>query len=503
MNRRTGCVNRRILWLVPFVVGLAVYHLSEQRLIETMAAGIGILVFAAVVRRPVVALISLIVFLPLEQVGLALLYAYALPATAARAAGFWKELMAAAVLASATWAVYRSRRRLDGVDRAVLVYLAVVTLFLLLPHLLTPGAPSSLHVRLLAWRADCGYALVFLAARHAPVPARARQVFVKTLTLMGAVLIAFAFYQRVDPYGFEHLVIDTAKVPNYLVSILHEPAAQVPGSIQYVVPTGLRRATSLLLSPFDLGDYMILVIAFLAQKVSRADKSAWTLAVLLGALAVTYLTKVRADLLVALAVVALSVLPSPAKTARGRATLVVAVGLAIVVALPNLTGSRLLGGQSAVSSNRDHVTELSRAISTIEHAPLGLGLGYQPATVSRFQLLSGQGVNIASGISEIQVINELGIEGLLPWLAMFATLLVELRRRRSDPDPFVSGAGIALLALLVAAQGHPVFSAYPAPWTLMAAVGLALNGPRPKRAAPVASREDALPDPVGQLQVQA
>src|SRR5581483_7497076 len=117
--------------------------------IEALAALLLIAFFAA---RPYASLAVLLVYVPLQPDFLPLLLRLGGPAPAVRALGAAMEILVPALVVAA----FRARPRpapLDRVDKIALGYIAVVTVYVVVPYVL-PGvlAAVPLNVRLLAWR---------------------------------------------------------------------------------------------------------------------------------------------------------------------------------------------------------------------------------------------------------------------------------------------------------------------------------------------------------------
>jgi hypothetical protein len=261
----------------------------------------------------------------------------------------------------------------------------------------------------------------------------------------------------------------------YQLNVLHNTPAEVVNSLAYLVNQHPLRVSSIFLSPFDMGDFLVLVVALVAERISR-DRRSWTNYLLLGgSIAALFASRVRADSLAALVVLGLAVLPSPPRPVTARIRLIAAIAIGAAIIIPSLGGTRFVGAQGGNASNQGHIREITNGIHAMVDHPLGLGIGVQPATANRF-LLSGNQIGLYTTDNSItQVGDELGFQALLPWLGFLIAAGVALRRRARGHDPLVAGAGLALIGILIAGQYHHVFLTYPVPWTLWAAIGLALR----------------------------
>jgi hypothetical protein len=229
-----------------------------------------------------------------------------------------------------------------------------------------------------------------------------------------------------------------------------------------------------------MADYLLLVVGITAARIIRDHRSAWNWALLAGTVAVLFFSRVRADSLGALLVLGVAVLPAPRRPVEARIRLILGLVIGAAIIVPSLGGTRFVGAQGGSQSNHGHVGEFIHGVSVAVSHPLGLGLGDQAATATKYQAETGlpPSTLISSG-SVAQVSDELGIQALIPWLLTMGFIFYELRRRARGPDDLVTGVGLGLLGLFIAAQFHHAFITYPGPWTFFAAIGLALPGAKP------------------------
>lgn len=478
----TGSVRRSgpgwtawLPWLTPLAVALAVANLSEKRIEDAIAAGLGLLLLAWVYRHPGISLSLLAVLVAIQGVAFGFLYSLHVPVFALRAGGALKDLLGIGILLAAIVNLHRSRgRRLDAIDKLALAYVAVTAAYLLLPGLFAPMSPPKWSTRLLAWRLDDGYVLLFLALRHAPISRRARRWFVGVVLGLGAVIAGFAAYQYVSPGGFENLIVNTWRQAAYEQNVLHSSPATIASTLQYVTNTTSHvHIGSILLSPFDMADYLVIVAAILIERLVRGVRH-WSLFVLLGGMVFAlFVSEVRADAVALLVILVVAMLPAPGRTvvARWGLALIVLIGAALVI--PALSGTRFVGGGTGSVSVHQHVRELSTGLNEFGQHPLGVGLGNNPVTSNRF-INPGSGA-FTSDNSILQVGDELGILALVFWLPFVIGSLLGLFRRARLPDASAAASGLALLGVLVAGMFHHVFLNFSTAWTLWALVGLGLS----------------------------
>jgi hypothetical protein len=156
--------------------------------------------------------------------------------------------------------------------------------------------------------------------------------------------------------------------------------------------------------------------------------------------------------------------------------------VAAVLIVPSLGGSRFTNGQGGAASNKGHMTELRAGVAEISRTPLGMGIGNVAGVGDRVVLSSSQQGAFTTDNSVLQVGTELGVQALLPWLIMVILTWRALSRASRRGDALTGGVRLALLGILVAGLYHHVFLNFPLPWTLWAAVGLALKWPTPPNA---------------------
>jgi hypothetical protein len=467
-------------WLLPVFVALAVWNLSASRLTDALVVMVGIPVLIFLVKRPGASLITLVIFLPLELIGFSLLLRWHVPAKVLRQAGSIKELLVLAVVIAGIQQIRRTGRHLDRIDAAVLIYVAVVSIYLVVPHLFSSLAPSDWSTRILAWRSDAVYPLLFFGARHAPIAPHVKERYLKFILVMGAIAGLLAVYQRIDATAWQTFILHTANVPAYELNVLRLNDAQIGTNLAYIFNLSPLRTSSIFLSPFDMADFLLLVIAVAGVRISTNRRGFLSYFALAAALAGIFFSRSRSDGLAALVILLLIALPTSRNPVQGRMKLVGALVLAAVLVVPALGGSRFVGAQGGSKSAAGHVTEIQSGFRVLINFPLGVGLGDNPATATRFTSITARQANpnfITDNLA-LQVGDELGFQALLPWLLALGLILWELRRRGGLGDPFAATLGFGLLGIVIAGIYHQVFLTFPVPWTLWAGLGLACSANR-------------------------
>jgi hypothetical protein len=474
--------SQRWVWLLPVAVLYAMVHEPTGRILHITAAIIALGVISWAVQRPGSALIALLIFLPLQTVGFGFLVRAGVPSAILRPAGGLKELLGGSIVLSALHAIHvgrtrlGARRQLDAIDKVLLGYVAVVTIYLVFPHLFTTFPVSNrLSVRLLAWRADCGYVLLFFGVRHAPIPPAARKRFIQVFIGLAGLTVALGFYQWLAPTSWSRLILVTGRQVQYQTTVLGNDPATVTRDLGYLTNFNPLRISSIFLSPFDMADFLLIALAVAIERIARNFRSRASyvlVAVILGAL---FESRVRADALAAVIVAVVALAPTPNRPVAARLRLVAALLIAAAVVIPSLGGTRFVNAQGGAKSNQGHITEISGGLSQLFHDPLGLGIGNAAGVGDRYVLARNRQGGFTVDNAVLQVGDELGFQALLPWLALLILVWRALGRAARRSDPFAGGVRLAFLGLLIAGMYHQVFLGFPVTWTLWAAMGLVLR----------------------------
>jgi hypothetical protein len=378
------------------------------------------------------------------------------------------------ILIAGLHALRQGGRRLDGIDKALLAYVAVATIYMLFPHLFSAyHVTTKWNARLLSWRADCGYVLIFFGVRHAPISSSTRKWFERVIFGMATLTVIVGFYQWAQPDAWANFVLRTGHIQQYFnVLGAKGPLSQ---NLNYIInERHPLRVSSVLISPFDMADYLLLPWAIAVERLARHERPLWAYLLCPGILAMLYASRVRADSLAAVVLLLLALIPAPKRTTAARLQMLAAIAVAAIVIVPSLGGTRFVNAEGGGSSNTDHFRELRHGITELSYAPLGLGIGNVAGVGDRFYL----GPHLESFTIDnafLQVSGELGIQALIPWLILLILTWRALGRAARKGDAFVGGVRLAFLAILIAGLYHQPLLTFPVPWTLFAAMGLALK----------------------------
>jgi hypothetical protein len=467
-------------WLVPpvaFVIVLLAPALGWPLLVAPAIAVPAIIVLS---RYPGFSLVALIWFLPLQIPVLSYLYEQGAPAQLLKVAGYTKEGLVAAVFIAGAREVVRRRSRLDGLDKLILAYCAALTIYVVFPFFVSSQFfPRSGFDRLLGYRINAGFLLVFLACRHAPIGAKWRRRFIVSVIGAALLLAAIGVYQFIRPEWFSDFVLDDLGIPFFQLDVLEVPLDGVVSTFRWTQENPVR-VGSLFVGPFDFADFLLLPAALLLVRLTRRAgrlRDVGFLAIIGGALLAS---QTRANIIALGVVVLLALAPSPNRLLANRLRILAIVLLAAVAFVPRLASSRLGGAEQSAKSTEGHVNEIQFGLTVLQEYPLGLGIGTAPAVSAR----SPDAIVVISDNSLLQVGNELGIGMMALFIAILvATVLALWRRSRGDPeDHLADGACLALIGLIIAGQFHHVFQTFAIAWPLWAAIGLALARRKPDHA---------------------
>ncbi|MGH9032364.1 MAG: O-antigen ligase family protein [Acidimicrobiia bacterium] len=459
--------------MTPLVVFVVVGASPVVGLTRVVAAALGLAMIAVLSRHPGPTLVGLVWFLPLQIPLFSFLYHHGVPGPAVRPFGALKEVFALAILVAAVRAIRAEHRRLDALDKLVLGFVAALVLYLVAPMIVSTADlyPRSLSTRLLGFRVNAGFVLVFFAARHAPIDARWRRRFVSSIVAVAALFAAFGLYQYARPESFTDFVFNTLGIPYYHLDVLDSPVESVMQLVRWTTARPVR-VGSLFVGPFSFADFMLIPAGLLLARLARRGARGREIALLVAFGAAIFASQTRANL-VGLGVMALlAMTPRRRDSFTNQLRVIAMVALAVVAFIPNLASTRVGGVGAAESSTNAHVDEIRGGIELLQDYPLGLGLGTAPAVAVREE---GAPV-IISDNSLLQVGNELGAVMMVFFIVIVVVLLRRLAKtaRGDPPNDLAAGAMLAILGLVVSGQFHHVFQNFAISWLVWGVAGLGL-----------------------------
>jgi hypothetical protein len=475
-------------WLAPLAVFLVIGMSPVVGLPLLFAAVMALAAIVLLSRFPGPTLVALVIFLPLQLPLYSFLYTSGIPGGLLRPFGSVKEVLALAVIVAAGRELVARRSRLDRLDKLVLGYVGALLLYLLLPMVMSGSTyPESFTDRLLGFRINGAFLLLFVAARHAPIDERWRRRFVGSVLTMAGLLAAIGIFQFLQPERFTDFVVVDLGIPFYQFEVLETPIGEIVQLVRWTTADPVR-VGSLFVGPFDFADFLILPAALLLDRLTRRDGRPRDVFLLILIGAALLASQTRANVL-ALAVMALFALsPGPRRVLANRLRLVAIVVLAIVAFVPSLVSSRLGGAEKSAASTEQHFDEIRGGFEILQENPLGLGLGTAPALAVR---LEGAPVVISDN-SILQVGNELGIVMMVVFVVILIAVVLRLGRadRHGPSNHLARSAWLALIGLILAGQLHHVFQVFAITFPLWALAGLALRGPPERHERPGGQRPE-------------
>lgn len=465
-----------LLVLLPLVCFLAVRRLPESLLVLAMGGAVALAGLVLVVRWPGRSLSVLIVVVPFQTMLLALLYRVGAPGALVRGLAAYRDLIVIGVAVVAVRAFRRSDRRADALDRVAIAYLILLALYLLLPALFVrperwAAGQGPFQARLLAFRLDGGFVLLFLATRHADLAPEVRRRLLHLLLVVGALAAGTIVFEFLSSSTWNDFAVNTIQLPRYeqdVLGVFSRNPFDIRSRME-IAGRELVRPGGVFFDPLQAGFYPLLALAAGVELVVRRMRERAYLLLPLVAVGVM-LTFVRSAVLAAglLLVVALS------RAGRGRVrfTLVLAPGLIalLFVALSSGFLSRVTG---ADDSNSLHVSGLENGVRSLASDPMGRGLGAAAGIGDRFDVES----RLTTESAYFQVGTETGIIGMALFVTLTVLLLRRLRWAANDGADEVAGAVYPLgVGLAVGGMFLHIWLGLSLGLTFWAAAGLALAG---------------------------
>jgi hypothetical protein len=427
----------------------------------------------AALRRPDRALLALAVILPLQKYLVAALYQAGLPIEVVRGAGWVKEALVLGVVASAVHAVRTSSRQLDVIDRLALAWIAGCAVYFFLPGILSaPGAPTGLNILVQGFRANAMFVLLFLGARHAPLPPDFAHRFRRVLMAVIVLVAAAGIYQFIDPQGWIRFTFDVVGLPQYQSAVQGLTPVQLQQDFGWLFLDPVR-VGSVLISPFEFVDLLLVGLALVVDRLVRGNAPAIAT---LGAIAIPLAllaSRTRINLVAAAIVLLLVLRPAPNRVAATRARVALLVIAGAVLLAPTQIGTRVTGADGGAESSRAHVEEFMDGLTYLIQEPRGSGLGTSPGVGARFGLQQ----SLTSDNAYLQVGNELGLPMMVLFVVLLIAILRALHRAEQRPDSGdlaaalrAAGIGLCLVGML-----HHVWLGIPVAWLFFAGAGVALS----------------------------
>jgi len=403
----------------------------------TAGLAIGAVAVMVAARQPGVALGIIAVFVPLQVALLALVFRLGAPAAMVKDLGYFKDAMTFGICIAALMAHVKRvpRRRLDRIDAFAGAYVGIATLYLAMPSIF-PGSfgGQSFTVRINAWRLDCLFVILMVAARRIPYSARTLLRLRQVVIGVALVLCAVGIWEFLDGGSYNQFLGNTLRVPAYQNVVLH---VAPPPDNNYAAAftsagngSAYSRIGSLLLNPLDMGFYIVVPFGLAFERMLRGRTSL----ISVGLTAVTgltlVLTETRSAVLggVVIVVVCLWLNLRRASPGQLRSTILVVVALALAVPLSSHSTIRArfasVSNPNSALDNQEHVSRTKNGWHEVTTHPAGLGLGANPASGDRYGTTNAT----TTENSYLQVGSELGLAAMIAFIGLYLSLLQRLRR---------------------------------------------------------------------------
>lgn len=475
------------IWLTPVFVFEVLRHGESKaiRLIELLIA-VGVLSF--LVRKPHRALSALIIGLPFSTIILAGLLRMGLPASLVRTLGFWKEAMVLGIALAALRQVLNGserqskRSRFDRADRFAFAYVALGTLYLVLPGLFVgsgPGASLSLYARELGWRSDVLYIGLFLVVRHCGLNSEQINRVFRQFVAVALIVSAVGIFEFFATNTWVRFVTKTLKLTDYdsrVLGIANPTFQEVYGTIGgHHFP----RIGSVLLNYLDTGFYLALALAVGVELFTRGRPSLLVRVALPVVSVALLFNQGRAAIAAGVIAALLGLRTQIGRSVAHAERLGFAVAIALVACVPLLVTSGLAHRfVASQGSNTSHITSTSHGLHAMSTRPMGTGLA-TGAGGGQLAALKGLETTQTFLVTEDQYLNigvQLGYAGFVVYVLSLLYILRALRPSSGmSQDAFSTGPAFGarngLIGLLVAGLVLQPFSSQGVDWTVFALCG--------------------------------
>jgi len=454
----TDITGQRVLALLvtlaPVVCFVVVRRFPEQLLILGMGAAFAVGGLVLVLRWPERSLYVLICIVPFQTVLLALLYRLGAPSALVRGLAAYRDLIVIGLAVIAVRNFRRKGSRTDALDRVAIFYLVLLTLYLVLPTVFVRPATfavgaQDLNVRLLAFRLDAGFVLLFLACRHAGFSHEVGRRLLGLVLVVGAVAAATIVFEFLWGSAWNTFAVHTIQLPSYERNVLGI-FDRNPFDIRSYMSLGGRdvvRPGGSFFDPLQAGFFPLVALAAGLELVMRRERERAYLLLPLVSVAVI-LTFVRSAVLAAAVIVVFAAARSGRGRVRFAMVLAPAVVLLIAVAYSSGFVTRVTGPDE---SNSFHASGFEKGVRTLSTDPMGRGLGSAAGIGDRFEAQN----KLTTESAYFQVGTETGVVGM----ALFVVLTVLLLRKlgwaaRHAPQSmagavFPLGVGLAIGGLFL------------------------------------------------------
>lgn len=453
-------------------VWLSTTQLPWSALIQLAGLLVAVGVVACGVRRPDLVAASLIVLLPVQVLALAWLYALGVPAPAVSGLSALKELLTASLFLAGILGFARApSRRLDTLDRLALAIVGLVAVYLVLGPIITPNTPGGLGAHLVGLRANAGYVLAFLGARHARWPPGSDRTLLRAAFAAVVVGAASVTWHGLRPGSFVDFTTGTVDLLRYQADIVGNDEGLIR---QLVARFRDERRFGVFLAPLAAGN--VLLVGFALAVPMAVARRRPLVGLLVAALCITGIlfTGTRIALVGCAVVLLVALRPSVGATGSRRLNIAVLALLALALLAPELTSTRFAGNTEAQLANTGHVREITTGITRIVENPVGVGLGAGGGTARRF---ADGGTELIAGRSVLAMGVQMGVAAMVIYVSFWLLLLRRSLSAASNAEPAspIASGSLALLGLLLASLTNEAMTSLAATTIVFVLVGRGLQ----------------------------
>lgn len=493
-QRARGPSRRQLalLVLLPAVLIRVGFLFGLANLEQLVAMAAGALVLCVIVQRPAPSIGFLVLFLPFTLMISSLLYELGLPGGVARMAALWKELVVLAILV-AGWRRSRGHPHVpDALDRVATAFVALGSVYLLVPAVFVPepGSSLSLDARFVAWRLVVLPVILFLATRRLRLDEDEIRRVLRAVVRLAVVLGLIGVVEFFASDWWNRLVIDTIGVNRYRVDVLGSDLLSMGLRAHDIRTYGevagreIVRVGGPVVSYLTFAFLLLLVLSLLLERLVRGQVRTVVVLAISCCGAALLFTQTRSAIVGGCIVVVAVLRPAPGRAGARRVQYIIIAGAAMLIAVPAVFGAgladRFTSGDAA--SDSIHEDRIDHAVDVVQANPLGLGLAMGATT-------SGREVPEAI-ISENQLL-DVGIQ--LGWLGigLFVILYGLIARalhvaaRDATPEAQVGALAVAnaMIGLLVPMWYLQPLSVFEVSWIVFALAGASLGAAERVRSA--------------------
>lgn len=475
-----------VAWALPVIVYYFVREAGDGAVERAVAIALAVGLLTVVRRHPAGALLCLLALIPFQIVIFSYLYRLGVPEAVVRPLSSWRDLIILGLAVAAYFDFTRGRRRLDTLDKLALTFIALVTAYLLLPDLFVrgatadfAGAPKDWETRLLAYRINIGFVLLFLAARHSNALKAARDRALPVILISGTVVAAVAIFEFSFSDAWNTFAVETLQTNVYRFEVLDTVPRNWTDVRSYteIGDNQVVRPGSTLFDPLHSAFALLVPLACGLELITR-NRARWSFLATSTVAVALLMTNVRSAVVGAVIIASIAARQKAGRTTANRVRVGTLLVLALVLLAPVAASSGFSDRASQATDTSDdstnaHIEGFWNGIRALGDDPLGRGLGTQPGIGDRFRVET----KVTSENGYLQVGNELGIVTM----GVFVTLVIVLLRRLRVAAavawtlPIASAARAAAWGLAVGALFLHVWNYYAATYSMWAAAGLAIG----------------------------